>query len=165
MEETYFECHGHMLMDGGEYRDAVKKHERGVNQSAVRANMEALRRFGVTYFRDGGDALGVSRYAAQIAEEYGIDYVTPAFAIYREGRYGGIVGYGYDSIAEYAQLISRARREGCDFIKLMFSGIMYFDIYGHLSCPPLPPEEIKELVRIAHERAFALWPMSTEPER
>jgi hypothetical protein len=132
----------------------VDRHSGGVDRRAVRENLETLRNSRVTYFRDGGDALGVSRYAREIAAEYGIDYVTPVFAIHRNGRYGGIVGFGYDSLSDYARLVVRAGDEGCDFIKLMFSGLVCFDAYGHLSCPPLPPGEIEELVHVAHEEGF-----------
>jgi hypothetical protein len=154
MEEDFFECHGHIVLNGEDYAAAVARHKNGVERQTVRENLEALRRCQVTYFRDGGDALGVSRYARAVAGEFGIDYVTPGFAIHRNGRYGGIVGFGYDTTAEYSSLLRRAKAEGSDFIKLMLSGLVCFDAYGHLSCPPLPPDEISELVTIAHAEGF-----------
>ena len=93
---------------------------------------------------------------AQLAGEYGIRYVTPAFAIHRAGRYGGIVGRGYTTLGEYRALVAQASVLGADFIKLMFSGILDFAEYGTISCPPLPTEEIRELVRIAHGEGFAV---------
>jgi hypothetical protein len=154
MNKMYSECHGHIFMNGEDYQTAVDIHKGGVNRVAVRENLEMLRRCSVTYFRDGGDALGVSRCTAKIAGECGIDYVTPVFAIHRKGYYGGIVGFGYDTLSEYRQLVARAKDEGCDFVKLMFSGLVCFDDYGHLSCPPLPPGEIRELVHTAHSEGF-----------
>ena len=154
MNKTYSECHGHIFMNGVDYQTAAGLHRNGVDRKAVRENLEMLRRCGVTYFRDGGDALGVSRFAAAIAGAYGIDYVTPVFAIHRQGYYGNIVGRGYDTLSEYRRLVARAKDEGCDFIKLMFSGLVCFDEYGHLSCPPLPSGEIRELVHIAHGEGF-----------
>lgn len=38
---------------------------------------------GIHFVRDGGDALGVSRRAKELAPEYGIDYRTPIFAIHK----------------------------------------------------------------------------------
>jgi len=154
MEENYCECHGHIVLNGKEYGAAVARHKNGVDRQAVHENLEALRRCGISYFRDGGDALGVSQYAREAAGEFGIDFVTPGFAIHRNGRYGGIVGFGYDTAAEYIALVHRAKAEGADFIKIMFSGLVCFDAYGHLSCPPLPPAEISELVHIAHAEGF-----------
>ena len=70
------ECHAHMLMDGIDYREAVKLHRESVCESKIREYFEAYRRAGVSFVRDGGDNCGVSRRAAQIAGEYGIDYRT-----------------------------------------------------------------------------------------
>ena len=152
----YYECHGHSLMDGADFRAARERHRHGVDVSAVRAQLDALRAAGVVYFRDGGDAHGVSIFARQIASEYGIDYVTPAFAIHRKGRYGAIVGRGYETRGEYQQLLEEAKAQRCDFIKIMISGIITFQNYGELSCAPLPDEEIRWLIRDAHELNLAV---------
>jgi len=152
----YYECHGHSLMDGADFRAARERHRHGVDVSAVRAQLDALRAAGVVYFRDGGDAHGVSILARQIAPEYGIDYVTPAFAIHRKGRYGAIVGRGYESREEYQQLLEEAQAQRCDFIKIMISGIITFQNYGELSCAPLSAEEIRWLIADAHELGLAV---------
>ena len=151
-------------MNGVDYLEGMAAHKNGPDPKLIRAHLAACRDSGITYFRDGGDALGVSLAAREIAPEYGIRYVTPAFAIHRKGRYGGIVGFGYETLSDYRQLLARARREGADFIKLMFSGILYFDTYGHLSCPPLPPEEIHALVDLAHKEGFSVMAHVNGPE-
>ena len=156
MKQTYAECHGHVMMDGADYTAARHCHEHGVNMDVVRAELAALRSAGVTYFRDGGDALGVSARAAQIAPEYGIEYRTPLFAIHKKGHYGGIVGRGFSDLAEYRALVREAGRAGCDFIKVMVSGIVTFRRFGELSCPSLPADEIREMIRIAHGDGFAI---------
>ena len=148
------ECHGHIFMNGADYRAAVLAHKNGPDEGLIRSHLAAYRREGISYFRDGGNALGVSRRASELAAEYGLTYVTPIFAIHRTGRYGGIVGRGYDTIPAYRALVAEAKRAGADFIKLMFSGILEFDVFGRLSCPSLPREEILELVRIAHEEGL-----------
>ena len=55
------ECHAHMLMDGIDYREAVKLHRESVCESKIREYFEAYRRAGVAFVRDGGDNCGVSR--------------------------------------------------------------------------------------------------------
>lgn len=143
-------------MDGADYRAAAALHKNGPDEAAVRAHLAACRESGAVYFRDGGDALGVSLLAKRLAPEYGLTYRTPAFAIHRNGRYGGIVGRGYDTMAEYRALVAQAKGQGADFIKLMFSGLIGFDRYGELSCPSLPAQEIEELVRVAHGEGLAV---------
>ena len=150
------ECHGHIFMDGLDYRKARQLHRNGPDTAAIRAHLAAYEALGITYYRDGGDALGVSLRARELAGEYGIRFVTPAFAIHRAGRYGGIVGRSYATLGEYRALVAQARWLGADFIKLMFSGILGFSQYGEISCPSLPAEEIRELVHIAHGEGFAV---------
>lgn len=149
MPELY-ECHGHLMMDGADFAAARRRHSGGIDFAALRENLRALQAAGVTYFRDGGDALGVSAAARALAPDYGICYVSPIFAIHRIGRYGSIVGRGFSDLEEYRALVAQAQEAGCDFIKLMFSGIITFKAYGELSCPGLDPAEIRELVAIAH---------------
>lgn len=148
------ECHGHLMMDGADFTAARRRHAGGVDLAALRENLRALQAAGVTYFRDGGDALGVSAAARALAPGYGISYATPIFAIHRTGCYGAIVGRGFSDLEEYRALVAQAAEAGCDFIKLMFSGIITFGAYGALSCPGLDPAEIHDLVAIAHAAGF-----------
>ena len=137
-------------MNGRDYREAAALYKNGPVEEDVRAHLAAYRELGITYYRDGGDPFGASLLAARLAPEYGLLVITPAFAIHRRGYYGGIVGLGYSDLGEYRQLVARAKAQGADFIKLMFSGILDCRIPGALSCPSLPPSEIRELVAVAH---------------
>ncbi|NLT40118.1 MAG: amidohydrolase family protein [Clostridiales bacterium] len=148
------ECHGHIMMDGISYQASVSRHGGGVCEAAIRENFDALRSRGITYFRDGGDALGVSERAAAIAPEYGITYSTPVFAIHRKGHYGSIVGRSYDSAAQYRELLKEAASRGACFVKLMLSGLIDFTNFGRVTGEPLGAEEIRTLVHIAHEEGF-----------
>ena len=57
----------------------------------------------------------VSKRAKELSGEYGIDYRTPVFAIHRNGHYGGIVGYGFDTLREYHQKLMDAKALGVVF--------------------------------------------------
>ena len=48
------------------------------------------------------------------------------------------------------------RTQGGDFIKIMISGLMDFDRFGVLTEEGLPPNQIRELIHIAHEEGFAV---------
>lgn len=150
------ECHMHMFMNGVNYREAVELHKNGVQETDIRKKLEQYKACGITFLRDGGDGLGVSVRAAQIAPEYGITYRTPIFAIHKKGHYGGIVGHGFEDWREYHSLVKRVRAEGGDFIKVMFSGIMDFDREGAVTEASLSESEIREMIHIAHEEGFAV---------
>lgn len=150
------ECHGHIFMDGRNYREAAARYRQGIDPVDVREKLEEYRRRNVTFYRDGGDIYGASVYARGIAAEYGIDYRTPVFAIHQNGRYGGIVGRGFDTMAEYRQLVREVRNQRGDFIKVMFSGILDFETDGHITGTPLDQEQIREMIAVAHEEGFAV---------
>ena len=150
------DCHIHMILDGVYYRTAIDSQKSGADEALVRSRLAAYRDAGVTYLRDGGDAWGVGSFAAGLAPEYGIEYRTPAFPIHKRGHYGGFIGCGFDTMAEYAALVKRAEKQGADFIKIMISGLMDFDRYGSITSEALSEGEIREMIRIAHGEGFAV---------
>jgi len=150
------DCHIHMILDGIYYADAINEHKAAVREDLVRSRLQCYKDEGVTYLRDGGDAHGVSLFARSIAHEYGIEYRTPAFSIYKKGRYGSFIGVDYETESEYIALLDEAEKNGVDFIKLMLSGIMDFNEYGSLSCESIEAAEMKKLISLAHDRGFAV---------
>lgn len=150
------ECHGHMFMNGINYRQGVDTHKDGVNKEVIRGYFREYQKRGITFFREGGDYLGVSSYAKEAAPEFGIDYRSPVFAIHKKGHYGGIVGLSYETMKDFHKLVLRAAGEGADFIKIMFSGILDFGVVGKVSQQGLPFAEMRELVHICHEEGFAV---------
>ena len=143
-------------MDGVNYAKAMERHAAGPDEAFVRTCLSEYRKRGISFLRDGGDAHGVSHLAASIADEYGIDYRTPIFAIHKKGHYGSIVGRAFQDMGEYAALVDEAARLGADFIKIMTTGIMDFNEFGRITHADLPAAEVREMVHIAHESGFAV---------
>lgn len=152
----YGECHAHMLMNGRNYKEAAALHKEQVQDNVLHENFQAYQKAGITFIRDGGDALGVSVRARELASDYGIDYRTPIFAIHKNGYYGGIVGHGFDTLEEYAALVRQVKAANGDFIKFMASGILDFGEFGRVSTPLQDPQLIRDMVSIAHEEGFAV---------
>ena len=148
------ECHAHLFMNGSDYRRAVAVHRDGPEERTVRRELEEYRKRGVTFIRDGGDHFGVSRLARELAPEYGVTYLTPGFAIYKAGHYGRVVGLPFENMKEYAALVRKLDRDGGDFVKIMTTGIMDFQTETGITGEPLKPEEVREMVHIAHEEGF-----------
>lgn len=153
---VFGECHMHIFMNGTNYRRAVEDMKQGRMEEVVRRNLESYRKKGITFVRDGGDPYGASVLAKRLAPEYGIDYRTPVFAIHKKGHYGGIVGYGFETMEQYRLLVRAAMENGADFIKIMVSGIMDFEHGGSLSEESLPAADVFEMVHIAHEEGMAV---------
>lgn len=150
------ECHAHMIMDGINYKAAVALHRDGVCESAVRGHLKECQDAGIRFVRDGGDAREVSKLAKELAPEYGIEYLTPIFAIHKRGHYGGIVGHPFDTWQEYRKLVKRAAEEGADFIKIMVSGLLDFAHAGTLTEEGLSGEEIRTMIAAAHDAGMAV---------
>lgn len=150
------ENHAHIFMNAVNYRQAVRKHENGVDEEVIHSHFRAYQEKNISFVRDGGDNLQVSKRAKELAGEYGIDYRTPVFAIHRKGHYGGIVGRGFENLKEYAALVKEAGAQGGDFIKIMTTGIMDFNTDGSVTETPLSFGEVKEMVHIAHEEGFSV---------
>lgn len=150
------DCHIHMVLDGVYWKDAIARHRAGVREDWVRRTLSAYRQRGITYLRDGGDRWGVCSLAARLAPEYGIRYRIPGAPIHKNGHYGGFIGRGFDTMADYRALVEETKRSGADFIKIMISGLMDFDRLGVLTDVPLTPEEIREMIAIAHGEGFSV---------
>ena len=150
------ECHAHIFLNGYDYRKAVETQKNGPQDALIRSHLKEYQKRGIRFVRDGGDHYGVSRRTAQLAGEYGIDYRTPVFAIYKEGHYGKIVGKSFSNMKEYHRRVLEAAEEGADFIKIMTTGLLDFEDHGKITGTPLSAAEVKEMVHIAHEEGFAV---------
>lgn len=148
------DCHIHMVLDGADWKAAIRRHREGPEDAWIRSVLERYRQLDFVYLRDGGDRWGVGKRARELAPEYGITYRTPLAPLCKAGHYGGFIGKQYETLREYAALVAQTRAEGGDFIKIMISGLMDFDRFGTLTEAGLPAREIRELVHIAHEEGF-----------
>lgn len=150
------DCHIHMALDGGYWKDALARHKEAPDEAFIRKTLETYKRLGFTYLRDGGDRWDAGKRASELAPEYGLCYRTPLFPIYRKGHYGSFIGRGFETLDDFRALISEVKARGGHFIKIMISGLMDFDRFGVLTEDGLPPETIRELIHIAHEEGFAV---------
>ena len=150
------ELHAHVFMDGKDYKKSVARFKDGVCEEAVRDCLRAYQECGISHLRDGGDHFGACLYAKSIASEYGLTYIMPAFALYKEGNYGRVAGVPYKDLKDYHSRVLEAKTLDADFIKIMVSGILDFDRYGVVSETDYNQELVNELVHIAHEEGFAV---------
>ena len=144
------------MLDGEDFNAARQRHSCGADITHVKEQLNKLKDVGCTYFRDGGDPLGVSLAAKNIALDMGIDYKTCAFAIHKKGSYGSILGRAWDTEQEQITLIKEAKAQGADFIKLILSGLIDFNEYARITSVPCTEKEIKTLVSIAHSEGLAV---------
>ena len=150
------DSHIHMVLDGIDWRSAIARHAKSPNEAYIRSVLEHYQSLGYTYLRDGGDRWNVGKTARSLAPEYGITYRTPLAPLCMAGHYGSFIGETYETAQDYANLVRQHREKGCDFIKIMISGLMDFHRFGVLTEEGLPPTIIRELIHIAHEEGFSV---------
>lgn len=146
----------HMVLDGAYWKSAIARHSEKPDIPWIRQVLETYRQQGFTYLRDCGDRWGVGEMARRLAPQYGIEYRTPLASLYKKGHYGGIIGLPFETEGEFASLVRKNREKGADFIKIMISGLMDFNRFGVLTEEGLHTEEIRRLIRIAHEEGMAV---------
>lgn len=152
----YIESHAHIILDGVDYKKAVAVHKNGICEEVIREKLKGYQRRNINFIRDGGDNLGVSLRASQIADEFSIDYRTPVFAIYKKGCYGSMLGKPFETMGEYQELVKEVKNNNGDFIKLMLSGIVDFNHEDSIKGSGLTEAEIKEMIHIAHDAGFSV---------
>ena len=150
------ECHAHIMLDGENIKTAKARHAANINIRYIENVFSEYKKRSIHFIRDGGDNAGVSEAAKELARKYGIDYATPVFAIHKKGLYGSIVGKSFDDFAEYKILVSEAVSRGADFIKIMATGILDFDIYGKVSEGYIPYEQLSDLISFAHDNDLSV---------
>ena len=150
------DCHMHMILDGVEWRSAIARHKEKPDEDFIRRVLKIYQDLGYAYLRDGGDRWNAGKRSREIAKEYGITYRTPLAPLCKKGHYGAFIGLTWENFREYRELVVQHKKNGADFIKIMISGLMDFDHFGVLSEEGLAPEEIRELIHIAHEEGMAV---------
>ena len=151
------DCHVHMVLDGIlNYRTAMDRFRSGADDAVIRKVLQQYRKAGMTFLRDGGDKYGVSRRAAALAPEYGLTYLSPVYPIFENGRYGTFIGHGFTGMQEYRALVADVRAQGAQFLKIMISGLVDFEMYGRITCESVEPAVIREMIHIGHEEGFSV---------
>ena len=151
-----YDCHMHMILDGLDWRAAIARHKDSPEEGFIRRVLESYRDAGFVYLRDGGDRWNAGKRSRELAKEYGITYRTPLAPLCKQGHYGAFIGLTWETFAQYRDLVVQHRENGADFIKIMISGLMDFDHFGVLTEEGLRPEEIRELIHIAHEEGMTV---------
>ena len=150
------DCHIHAVLDGVDWKKSLQRHSQKPDEAYIRKMLSTYQAQGYTYLRDGGDRWGAGVLARSLAPEYGITYRTPGANLCQKGCYGGFIGVTYENLSEYRDLVVKARKTGMDFVKIMISGLMDFNNFGRLTEPGMPPQQIRQLVHIAHEEGMAV---------
>ncbi len=151
MKKT-IDCHVHCALGGGH---RLTKNDFIQDTPDRRRYLTALvgryLSFGVSRVRDGGDQYALSKALAPIARDSGLQWLTPHFALYKDGCYGKFLGRPVYSGKHGFQCIRELKKAGADFIKLVHSGMMSLEVYGQTTSEGFTFQELKDLIACAQD--------------
>jgi len=153
--EKNIDCHVHCALGGG---NRLSKNDLIQDTPDRRRYLTALvgryYSLGVVRLRDGGDQYALSKAIAPIARDKGLQWLTPHFALYKEGCYGKFLGRPVYSAKEGFKFIRELKKAGADFIKLVHSGMMSLETFGTTTSQGFTPQELKDLIACAQDNGL-----------
>ncbi len=156
MNRMFGECHAHIFLNGRNYKEAVALHKKSCQRRGDPAGICRVSETWDYICKRWRRCPACVRICVKDRTTVWDRLPRPMFAIHRKGHYGRIVGCAWEDLEEYRDLVKKVKDLGGDFIKIMISGIMVYEQFGQMSEEPLAPEEIRELIHIAHEEGMAV---------
>jgi Amidohydrolase family len=136
----FSDAHMHFMIDG-----------RPVSAGELPEIRDRCRRCGILSVRDMGHKSGAGLVAKEISER-GFSVMTAAWALYREGGYGGFIGRPVSGNDNIRRAVAELSDAGADFIKVINSGIVSTKRNEPVTPGGFSPEQLKVICSEAGER-------------
>jgi len=151
----YIDTHIHVSLNGK--NSAVWRKQLSLTPyESILSVLKEYRSKNILLLRDGGDPLGISLKAREIAQEVGIIYKTPGWAIYKKGHYGNFIGKPVTDIEDFKREFKELLKVKPDHLKIILTGIVDFDRYGKVGATGFSFEEMKVMVECAKEKGLSV---------
>jgi hypothetical protein len=144
------DCHVHISLNGIDFKKSREDLMKDTRKHIKNVLLEYKNR-NITVLRDGGDNLGISYIARDIAKEEGITLKTPLHAVYKKGYYGNFLGKGVKDIDEFKNLFKELKNKKIDHLKIIISGIVSFDEYKNVGDIGFKYSELDYIVKLAKD--------------
>ncbi|MDN5332692.1 MAG: hypothetical protein PWP45_1917 [Tepidanaerobacteraceae bacterium] len=152
-DSMFVDCHIHVSLDG---KDS-KKWRRLIlekNYEPIKDILNLYKKKNILILRDGGDNLGISRVARDIATSLGIIYKSPGWAIYKKGKYGTFLGKPVSGIDDFKNVFAEILKVRADHLKVILTGLVDFDCYGKVGEIAFSKQELTYIVQSAKEKGL-----------
>lgn len=154
----WLDAHVHLALDSVDFYKCLANWSwpdiiEGNIQTYLRHSLEN----GIVALRDGGDLPGFAWKAKQnvnTGQWQGPKILSVREAVYRKGKYGRFLGRGFKTIQEWREGQRNFFEQGLDQLKIVVTGLIRFDTYGVIGPTQWEADELKELVKSAHDRGI-----------
>ncbi|KXG74983.1 Imidazolonepropionase [Fervidicola ferrireducens] len=158
----FVDCHIHISLDGKDSKKwrcliTEKKYE------PIKDILNLYKKKNILVLRDGGDNLGISQIARDIAASLGIIYKSPGWAIYKKGKYGNFLGKPVSGIDDFKDVFAEIRKVKADHLKVILTGLVDFDCYGKVGEIAFTENELTYMVQSAKEKGLPVMVHANSP--
>ncbi|MDI3480971.1 MAG: hypothetical protein PWQ97_626 [Tepidanaerobacteraceae bacterium] len=157
------DAHIHISLDG----ENSKKLRAELKQKKYDSLKKILCRYrenNILMLRDGGDNLGASLVAREIAETLGIIYKAPGWGIYKKGGYGSFLGRPVGDISDFKEIFRKLLKFRPDHLKIVLTGLVDFESYGRVGGIFFTFDELYYMVQSAKEKNLPVMVHANSPE-
>ncbi|WP_148866710.1 amidohydrolase family protein [Thermosediminibacter litoriperuensis] len=151
----FVDSHVHISLNGMNSKDWRRILAEG-NYKPIMEILDLYKSKNILILRDGGDNLGASLAAREIAGRMGIIYKTPGWAIYKKGRYGGFLGRPVTDIKDFKSMFAELLKSKPDHLKVILTGIVDFNSYGQFGGISFSYEELYYMIQRAKEKELPI---------
>lgn len=138
------DAHIHLGLNAPEFSSEAER------DSYILAILQKYKENGITMLRDGGDAQGISLAARPLARSLGIDYRSPARAIYRRGLYGSKIASAVSDLNDFRIFFKELLALSPDHIKIIQTGLVSFERFGEIGETAFSQKELAYMIEAAH---------------
>lgn len=154
----WIDAHVHLALDGIDFQRSFERWSDPVAMDQIMKQfLKHYLELGIVGIRDGGDLSGYAYKAKDKVkhdEWMGPEILSVREAVYRLGYYGRFLGQGIQNIREWEERKDKFFSQGLDQLKVIVTGLVSFRQYGVVGAVQWTVDELKKLVRDAHERGY-----------
>lgn len=157
------DAHIHLSLDGIDFHKSRQRYKDG-DYSQIAKSFDEYIKQGIYVIRDGGDDLGISPMAKEIADEMGIIYKTPINSFYKTGYYGDFTGKAVIDIKDFKDQFDHLMLKKPDHLKIILTGIVDFDVFGRIGEMTFTFQELYYMIQSAKDKGLPVMVHANSPQ-
>lgn len=154
----WLDAHVHLALDSIDFYKCLENWQ---HNSLMEENIKDFLRhymeLGIVAIRDGGDLPGfawLAKNKVESGEWQGPRILSVHEAVSKHGMYGRFLGRGFKDLGEWQEKRKLFFAQGMDQLKVIVTGLISFDIYDKVGPTQWSVEELREIVRNAHDQGI-----------
>jgi len=162
-KRIFIDSHIHISL-GGKNLKKLSEELKEKDYETINDRLCKYKENNILMLRDGGDNIGATLIAREIAETLGIIYKTPGWAIYKKGGYGSFLGKPVEDISDFKKNFQELLKVRPDHLKIILTGLVDFGSYGRVGGIFFTFDELYYMIQSAKEKDLPVMVHANSPE-